>query len=412
MKALFDAAAKTITAKTNRVVEVTNLANRFGINLVNGKFDAGCPGVMNPLETVEIESSWGYGGANVDKTDRFNQFEMALKAAEAAIQHATYSNPATYDNDFRECRELFTSMNVYGRVMFLHIIKQSGGNVTSNVHLDVSRYASEGLDLNGTCNKNNIGEIFNHYIANPKVETLLSRLLQSKPSANMVVPEKVDVSSEENALVEAKETLTKEQELEQIHNEIKNLEVVKLSKFADSSLYYISRDKYKILAAHVIKANLQKSEIIKKLEEEITSANWIQLDTLILRSDKAMEEAKLMKDSEVKLLKDYPLFGFSDVSIAEESLKNDEAKPEKVVTEDVSEDVNKDVLDVVRNLIKDSVKIEEGGDKVITNKAFNWIKEIVIENNLDSEEFEALNYEVVINKTVTLLAEEPPLQTD
>ena len=64
---------------------VKDVASKHGINCVNNNFYVGCPGVMNPRDSVPIEFSWFSGNHNADKTNRANQLKSALEIAEAAI---------------------------------------------------------------------------------------------------------------------------------------------------------------------------------------------------------------------------------------------------------------------------------------------------------------------------------------
>lgn len=129
----------TYTAYTPSGARVIELAQKHGIPLINGKFQAGAPGIMDPRGTVDIELQWGSGWANEDKVGRFEQFAKALEAVEA------------YTNDVHKeaNKSLYTDMNVYGRGMFTHITNLKQDNIKGPIFAEISKYATQGLDMDG-----------------------------------------------------------------------------------------------------------------------------------------------------------------------------------------------------------------------------------------------------------------------
>lgn len=76
-----------LVAKTVKIngQSVEDVASKHGINCVDNNFHVGCPGIMDPRDSVPIESSWFSGNHNADKINRANQLKSALEIAEAAI---------------------------------------------------------------------------------------------------------------------------------------------------------------------------------------------------------------------------------------------------------------------------------------------------------------------------------------
>ena len=64
---------------------VEDVASKHGINCVDNNFHVGCPGIMDPRDSVPIEFSWFSGTHNADKTNRANQLKSVLEIAEAAF---------------------------------------------------------------------------------------------------------------------------------------------------------------------------------------------------------------------------------------------------------------------------------------------------------------------------------------
>ena len=162
---LAEAGARNLgTTTSNKGQAVNNLAQKYGIQCVNGTYDVGAPGVMNPLgETVEIDWQWGSGVVNQDRTDRFNQFHDALQAIDALVE-----------NRFSE--DLYTNLNVYGRTMFVNIASKQSPEINQNILKTIAPYSASGLDMNefpyAKQEAVNVGQIFNQYVQ-PKISNIL-----------------------------------------------------------------------------------------------------------------------------------------------------------------------------------------------------------------------------------------------
>jgi hypothetical protein len=149
MSKSFETFVKDLTASmTQSGARVINLAQKHGIHYVKGNFfNAGSPGIMNSSETVDIELQWWWSWFhNADKAGRFNQFAEALEAVEAYSDNAAdHSNIA-----------LYTKLNVYGRAMFAHAISLKDDKIKDSIFARVSKYAKDGLDMEGTQYKDSI----------------------------------------------------------------------------------------------------------------------------------------------------------------------------------------------------------------------------------------------------------------
>lgn len=155
----FKNSAASMTQSGARVIY---LAQKHGIPYLEGNFAAGAPGIMNLAETADIEMQWWWGWFhNADKAGRFNQFAKALEAVEAYCKNAAdYSNVA-----------LYTELNVYGRAMFAYAINLKDNEVKELIFARVSKYATEGLDMEGTQYKDwiKVQEVYDTYLQ-PKLK--------------------------------------------------------------------------------------------------------------------------------------------------------------------------------------------------------------------------------------------------
>lgn len=112
--------------------DVITLATKYKVPFLGGKAQAGCPGIMSPLdETPEIELRWGSGTHNQDKSDRFEQFAKALEVIEA------YGSGG-FKNKYLE-------LNIHGRVMLSYIAEKNG--FLKQILTSIQEYATQGLAM-------------------------------------------------------------------------------------------------------------------------------------------------------------------------------------------------------------------------------------------------------------------------
>ena len=168
---VLEKAFKEVRASANSKVQNTlELATKHGVPLVEGKFLTGCPGIMNPHDTVDVELQWSSGFHNEDKTGRYNQFAQALEAIEA------FSNDVSDEAN----QSLYIKLNVYGRAMFAYIVSLKNEDVKGSIFTVINGYATEGLDMSGNIYKDWIvvEDVFNFHIA-PKIEPYSESFLLS-----------------------------------------------------------------------------------------------------------------------------------------------------------------------------------------------------------------------------------------
>lgn len=193
---------------------IKDLAAKYKVPFINGKSNAGCPGIMSPLgETPEIELSWGNGSHNADKTGRFDQFARALYALEIS---STIGFKAAY-----------LELNIHGRAMLVNIAQKqtTAGSILSAI----KPYANDGLSATevpygkgGT----QVKDIYNKYIATvlDKVVPTTTTTLSSSSSSLL---SRIDLSDKEGKKKE------------------KEKEGKKKDKDKDTEEYYFHQDKDK-----------------------------------------------------------------------------------------------------------------------------------------------------------------------
>ncbi len=172
------------SAVDSRYPGIKDLAAKYKVPFINGKSNAGCPGIMSPLgETPEIELSWGNGSHNTDKTGRFDQFARALYALEIS---STIGFKAAY-----------LELNIHGRAMLVNIAQKqtTAGSILSAI----KPYANDGLSATevpygkgGT----QVKDIYNKYIATvlDKVVPTTTTTLSSSSSSLL---SRIDLSDKE-----------------------------------------------------------------------------------------------------------------------------------------------------------------------------------------------------------------------
>lgn len=191
MKKLETFIKNTFVANTPAGQNCFNLATHYGVPFINGKAEAKCPGIMNPLsETPAIELQWGSGTHNLDKTERFIQFHKALTAMVAFDER-----------DLGSLKNQYLELNIHGRAMFINIASknQNIGAILSCIE----GYAVDGLNREVTpYNKGGktIEQIFNHYIAPP----LAQQHINEHPTATGPI----DSSSSSNTSVDSNPDIT------------------------------------------------------------------------------------------------------------------------------------------------------------------------------------------------------------
>lgn len=412
--------------KSKRVQDVQNLAIKHNVISNRDGFIAGCPGVMNSNETVEINPSWGniWSGVNADKTDRFNQFEKALNAVDAAVLRATLTDSSIEQSSFQACKKLFTQMNVYGRAMFMHIIKQNpNADVRTNVFMDVAKYVSEGLDFNGTCNKNNVGTIYKAHIA-PKIDEYIASLRKEEEIRQSEIAENKSIPNIEE---KTKETLTEELEnpLEVLKQKLENLEVIKYVRmsykniFIDSDkndYYYISGEVEGENEDFIADNDLVSAKIYKNYLNMRASCEQPIPNKLIPVLESWMQSLREQSKAEVMKLKDVPLFNLSEPSIVNETV-DDSTMQIKVETntsfkKTAEKDAKEEVLGTQLKLVPDIADLidksivynKDTGIGEIKNAAFNLIHKIIGEGGLESPAFDLLTSQVV-DGSVKLIAD-------
>jgi hypothetical protein len=144
--------------------ELKMLASKYGIPFQNNGFQAGCPGIMNPLaEQPLIELKWLTGTHNEDKSYRAEQFVKMLEVLDDTVVKGNFSIAN------------FTELGIHGRVMFFYALStKETNNITDTKSILnlVAPHATDGLNMKTIpFNKGGVSveNIFQKYIA-PTVE--------------------------------------------------------------------------------------------------------------------------------------------------------------------------------------------------------------------------------------------------
>lgn len=114
--------------KLQKSNECSSLAQKYGVAFIDGKWEAGCPGIMDPLgETPGIEPKWLSDPTfeqpkKRDKLERGEQFYKALKAIDSYVEGDT------------EILSKYSALNIHGRAMFFFI---ASNNLNGNLHKQI-----------------------------------------------------------------------------------------------------------------------------------------------------------------------------------------------------------------------------------------------------------------------------------
>jgi|GEM_PF-6720408 len=165
-----------ITQESLRLSRVDELASKFRIKIIGTGYAVGCPAIENPFDTTGIEISWASLAPYTVEGRLFTQFEKALNAVESARDTVEYG-AGRGDNYFRD-KELYTELNVYGRVMFIDIVKQMECFRKADILLTLARYPEECLDFDALCydRSTKVVEIYKAHIA-PTIDTWVEQIV-------------------------------------------------------------------------------------------------------------------------------------------------------------------------------------------------------------------------------------------
>jgi arsenate reductase-like glutaredoxin family protein len=172
--------------------ECKDLAGKYNVPFMNdGKADAKCPGIMNPLgEQPKIEFQWGNPSHNEDRHMRWNEFRKALKA---------YDNFVTNNESFKTD---FLNLKVHGRVMFDNIAKVNNNQEALKA---IAPLAQEGLNMDEVPfgkGSAKVSDIFGHYIASdiaPYIKAAEEVQTENKTFETIVAEDKKEVSESKTA---------------------------------------------------------------------------------------------------------------------------------------------------------------------------------------------------------------------